>query len=343
MSGAELDFDGPALTIKIPFGEYDETASTPDATRELAGLDRTTLASAAGQITADYQLGRFRGSLASAESRAAYLLTRLPATLAANISVFREVARLQPELQPNSLLDLGSGPGTAMWAAREVWPEISSFTLVENNRDFLELGKRLAAEIPTDWVNADITSLGQFPGADIVVSSYSLGEFKNGRDVIEKAWQSAQKALVILEPGTPRNFANLAGIRQQLISRGAHPIAPCPHRNECPMAAADDWCHFAVRVDRTSEHRRLKAGTLGYEDEKFSYLAFSKTPAAHAAARIVRHPAIHRGHIQLTLCTPEGLQSTTVTRSQRMAFRAARKAEWGDAWPPSPTGEDQLE
>jgi ribosomal protein RSM22 (predicted rRNA methylase) len=98
------------------------------------------------------------------------------------------------------------------------------------------------------------------------------------------------------------------------------------------MAAVGDWCHFAARVDRTAEHRRLKDGELGYEDEKFSYLAFSKTPAAHAEARIVRHPQVHGGHIRLTLCTPEGLQSPTVTRSKKEAFRAARKAKWGDGW-----------
>jgi ribosomal protein RSM22 (predicted rRNA methylase) len=85
-------------------------------------------------------------------------------------------------------------------------------------------------------------------------------------------------------------------------------------------------------VERSSEHRRLKGGTLGYEDEKFSYLAFSKTPVPHAKARTVRHPSVHGGHIQLTLCSPDGLLSRTITRSQKEKFRAARKAEWGDAW-----------
>ena len=310
--------------------------------RELERVDRSKLAHSAGQISEDYKLGRFRGALTSDVSRAAYLSVRLPATFAANVYVFREVLRLIPELRPETMLDLGAGPGTATWVAREVWPDLQKSVLIESNRELLEVGQRLAADRQQEWVEADLNSLGEFPSADLVVLSYAIGELKSPGAVIQKAWQAAQKALVVIEPGTPRNFASLAKIRQQLIDMGAYPIAPCPHTNQCPMAVAGDWCHFAVRVERTSEHRQLKGGTLGYEDEKFSYLAFSKAPAPCAETRIVRHPAIHGGHIKLTLCTSEGLQSPTVTRSQKQLFRAARKADWGDAWPPQPE-EDQLE
>jgi len=301
--------------------------------REVDAVDRPRLAQSSEQITNDYKHGRFRGSLNLPESRAAYLITRLPATFAANQYVFREVKRLAPELNPRSLLDLGAGPGTAMWAAREVWPEISSFTLLESNKEFLRLGQRMAKGLSAEWLEADLASLPEFPVRDLVVLSYAIGEVKTPSPVVHKAWLAAEKALVIIEPGTPKNFAAMTEIRRRLIDLGGHPIAPCPHTNACPMAVADDWCHFSVRVERTAEHRRLKGGTLGYEDEKFSYLAFSKKPAPHAAARIVRHPAIHGGHIRLTLCTAEGLQSPTVTRSDKAAFRAARQAKWGDEWP----------
>ena len=138
--------------------------------------------------------------------------------------------------------------------------------------------------------------------------------------------------LVIIEPGTPSNFDLIARIRRDLIASGAHLVAPCPHEDECPMAIANDWCHFSVRLERTSEHRQMKGGALGYEDEKFSYLAFSKQPLLRADSRIVRHPMTHSGYIRLTLCQPSGLQEKTVTRSHKETFRAARKAKWGDAW-----------
>ena len=99
------------------------------------------------------------------------------------------------------------------------------------------------------------------------------------------------------------------------------------------MAAAGDWCHFSQRVERTSQHRQLKGGELGYEDEKFSYLVVAKNNSPSAGARIVRHPGKHSGHVQLALCTPQRqIENRTVTRSSKEAYKQARKAEWGDTW-----------
>jgi ribosomal protein RSM22 (predicted rRNA methylase) len=98
------------------------------------------------------------------------------------------------------------------------------------------------------------------------------------------------------------------------------------------MAAAGDWCHFSQRVQRTAEHRQLKGGSLGYEDEKFSYLVASRLALTPAKSRIVRHPRKHTGFLHLNLCTPDGLETRTVTKSQKPAYKVARQAEWGDGW-----------
>ncbi len=303
--------------------------------RECAAVDRARLSRAAAQITSDYKGGRFHISLASPEARAAYLLTRLPATFAANRFVFDEVRRLAPEFTPASMLDFGAGPGTASWAASTLWESLREFTLVEANAEMLSLGKRLSS------ANASLAAARWLPGtsyvppaqsADLVVLSYVIGELKDAQRLVSEAWRAAEQMLVVIEPGTPKNFGVLAEIRRELIRLQGHIVAPCPHHNPCPMYEAGDWCHFAVRLERTSEHRRLKGGSLGYEDEKFSYLAFSKQPRPAASSRIVRHPEIRSGLIKLTLCTPEGLQQQTVTRSQKEQFRAARRAKWGDEW-----------
>jgi len=96
--------------------------------------------------------------------------------------------------------------------------------------------------------------------------------------------------------------------------------------------SARDWCHFSQRLGRTALHRRLKSGELGYEDEKFSYVVASKLPARKAAARIVRHPAVRKGYVELQLCAPDGLRSETVARSQGEEYKRARKAKWGEEW-----------
>jgi ribosomal protein RSM22 (predicted rRNA methylase) len=76
----------------------------------------------------------------------------------------------------------------------------------------------------------------------------------------------------------------------------------------------------------------LKQAELGYEDEKFSYVIGARVPARQAATRIVRHPLKHPGHVHLTLCTGEGLQRLTVTKSQKERYRRARKVDWGEEW-----------
>ena len=53
---------------------------------------------------------------------AAYAATRLPACYSVLVKVFEELRLRLPELQPRRMLDFGSGPGTAIWAACQVGP-----------------------------------------------------------------------------------------------------------------------------------------------------------------------------------------------------------------------------
>jgi len=52
---------------------------------------------------------------------AAYAAARLPACYAAVARVLDELRLRLPGFTPRSMLDFGAGPGTAVWAAREVW------------------------------------------------------------------------------------------------------------------------------------------------------------------------------------------------------------------------------
>ena len=70
---------------------------------------------------------------------AAYLTARLPATFAAVAFCLAELARRLPNFAPQSLLDAGSGPGTAAWAGIMAYPEIADITFLDNNRQFLTL------------------------------------------------------------------------------------------------------------------------------------------------------------------------------------------------------------
>ncbi len=165
--------------------------------------------------------------------------------------------------------------------------------------------------------------------ADVAILSYVLNEVGEPEKIIEKCWQ-AVSTLIIIEPGTPKGFHIIRKIRQQLIDLKAHLIAPCPHSLACPIQGTD-WCHFSARVERTRLHRLLKEGSLGHEDEKFSYLVASKIPGTPFSGRVVRHPLKQSGHVRLRLCTDQGkLEEKVITRSDKEAYRKARDVEWGD-------------
>lgn len=107
------------------------------------------------------------------------------------------------------------------------------------------------------------------------------------------------------------------------------------------MAGSADWCHFAVRLERTRLQRMVKGGELSYEDEKYSYLVALKEPAARAGARVLRHPRVQPGLIEVSLCTrEEGLRSARITKRNKEQWRAARKADWGDRWSGEPAADD---
>jgi ribosomal protein RSM22 (predicted rRNA methylase) len=152
-------------------------------------------------------------------------------------------------------------------------------------------------------------------------------------NLIAAAWEATRKVLCVIEPGTPAGFGRIRSLRNELLQRGGHMVAPCPHAAECPMTG-DDWCHFAARVERSSIHRRVKGGTLGFEDEKYSYVVVSKAPVVPAPARIIRHPQHRAGYVELRLCTTDGLRDATVSRKHKSEFRPAKKSGWGGVWDP---------
>ena len=258
---------------------------------------------------------------------AAYLVTRMPATFAAAHAVLRELRERLGARSISSVLDIGAGAGGASLAARECFPEARTITLVERHS---ALAAAAAQWLPEAAIMLeDITRIPAFPPHDLVIAAYSLGEI--AKPLAARLWQAARVALVAIEPGTPRGYALILKLRQALLEAGACMVAPCPAATPCPLAAPD-WCHFAARVERSSMHRRIKDAELGYEDEKFSYVALAREPVALPASRIIRRPLHRPGLIELETCAPAGVQSVRAPRSDRETFRAARRATWGAPW-----------
>ena len=309
--------------------------------KETRGIAPAELARASAELSGAYRGQTKRRPALGRLHRCAYLVTRFPATYVVVSRILREAKLRVPDLRLVSMLDLGSGPGTTMWAAAANFPELEQIVAVEDSAEWIALGRNLAAQAQspairaTDWVQASVAdSISIPPGTfDLVMISYVVNELGPTERVslLESAWKRTGKLLVVAEPGTPAGFAHIREIRHELLAAGAHIVAPCPHALECPIKG-DDWCHFAERLQRTSEHRLVKGGELGYEDEKYSYVVFARQPIQLPTARILRHPRKHSGHVELKLCTPGGLQQVTVSRKQGDRYKAAKRTEWGETF-----------
>ncbi|WP_344313355.1 small ribosomal subunit Rsm22 family protein [Fodinicola feengrottensis] len=268
------------------------------------------------------------------EQAIAYAVYRMPATYAATATALSALAAAIPNLAPATLLDLGSGAGAATWAAAETFASLQESIALERDPEMTAVARRLPPAL--DRVSgqlADLSAIKEFPTIDLAIAGYSLNELSPSTvDTVLSRLALSANTVLIVEPGTPRGFAVVRQARERLVSLGMSVAAPCPHDDTCPIVDPD-WCHFSVRLPRSALHRRVKKADLGYEDEKFSYVAATRLPVHPANARVLRHPQVRSGHILLRLCTDsDGLTDVTVSKRQGDTYKRARRISWGEPW-----------
>jgi ribosomal protein RSM22 (predicted rRNA methylase) len=303
---------------------------------KLQGVSREAIARRAALISRTYRDGGNSAAIASESDALAYALARMPATYAAVVASLNALVELRPDFAPKGLLDVGAGPGTASWAAAETFSSLQSFALLDNNAALrslaLDLARNTARLGSIGYRRADVSAaLAEEEHAELVVASYVIGEGgeHERRALAERLWAMTSDTLVVIEPGIPAGYARIIALREQLIARGAHVAAPCPHDGKCPLYAPD-WCHFAQRLPRLRAHMQVKGAELPFEDEKFSYVAFTRMPSLRRFARVLAPPSVSKVEVTAKLCTVGGLEIAKVPHRDKTAYAKARRWRWGD-------------
>ena len=167
--------------------------------------------------------------------------------------------------------------------------------------------------------------------ADLVVASYVIGEMGEAERtaLATLLWEKTRDTLLVVEPGTPAGYARIIALRKQLIAAGAQVAAPCPHDGPCPLVPPD-WCHFTQRLARSRAHKQMKDAEVPFEDEKFAYVALTRTPVGRRPSRVLAQPAVGKVEVTAKLCTPGGLKLARVPRRDKEAYAQARRWRWGD-------------
>jgi ribosomal protein RSM22 (predicted rRNA methylase) len=305
-------------------------------TRLTEGLSRRELAERARAISDTYRSGGTSKPIADERDALAYALARMPATFAAVSACLAALRKARPDFTPTSMIDAGAGPGTAAWAAAGTFPSLSGIVLLDANPALMQLARTLTADhAPLADAGFRVGALEQLlanaPGADLVVASYVIGELsdRERNELTAMLWEHTRDTLLVVEPGTPAGYARIIALRAQLIAQGAHVLAPCPHDSACPLIAPD-WCHFAQRLPRSRDHMLMKDADVPFEDEKFSYVALSRTPSEVRTARVLAPPLLTKAEITAKLCAVEGLTRKSIARRDKSAYANARRWRWGE-------------
>ncbi|MEH2512358.1 ribosomal protein RSM22 (predicted rRNA methylase) [Nitrobacteraceae bacterium AZCC 1564] len=303
------------------------------------GLSRNDAAQRSAAISHTYRSGGGSGAIRTETDALTYALARMPATYAAVAACLTALAEARRDFTPESLLDIGAGPGTATWAAAEAFTSLQKFALVDANAVLHDLAIELTQSSPrlstVRYEQGDARKRAhEQPSADLVVASYMINELNDAERaaLTDVMWSKTRDTLLIVEPGTPAGYARIIDIRAHLIGQGAHVIAPCPHDATCPLVAPD-WCHFSQRLSRSRTHKHLKGAELPYEDERFSYVVLSRSPLSQRPSRVLAEPQVTKIAVTAKLCTADGLDIANIPHRNKEPYKQAKRWRWGDAVP----------
>lgn len=284
-----------------------------------------------------YQSGQGKRLLTQNNEAISYCVVRMPATFGAVSSALLNILEIV-EQPIKTLIDVGAGTGAGSWAVSEQL-QLENITCLEREQAMREIGESLMKSSTTpslqkaEWIKYDLTTEIFDKKADLVIASYVLNELCNidRLKAVQKLWDLTDNVLLLVEPGTTVGYQQLIKTREYLLSNGAYMIAPCSHNKPCQLKDGD-WCHFSCRISRSKLHKQLKNASMGYEDEKFSYMAFSKFPQNIIGNRIVRNPMIEKATIKLNICSEDGNKQSIINKKDKEVFKKAKKLKWGDVW-----------
>lgn len=261
----------------------------------------------------------------------AYAISRMPSTYCAVYSALSQSLKSYKQ-DIKTVLDIGAGTGAATWAVADLI-DAKQITCLERENEMRKIGSMLMNKHMPDvkWKSFDLTKDEIPEKADLVITSYVINELtsEDRKKAITRMWNATNGILVIIEPGTPKGFLHILEAREILLEQGANIVAPCTHNERCPINK-EDWCSFYTRVSRSKMQKQAKNGELSYEDEKFSYIAFSKAPINQCEAVILRHPQIFSGYVKVKVCTKNGIEERTYSKKDKDIYKKIKKLDAGE-------------
>ncbi|GIY56883.1 methyltransferase-like protein 17, mitochondrial [Caerostris extrusa] len=275
----------------------------------------------------------------------AYLAQRLAANYASISKVFTEINTKLPQFQPKTFFDFGSGIGSAVWSAKEIWGHsINEYFCVDSSSDMIDVAQKLITDEDTGECCIKNVNYRQFLPAsenikyDVVVSAFSLLDLPSVSErlrVIDTLWRKTKDILVIIEYGNLSGYYSVMDARDYILhiennsrksksnSTGAHLLLPCPHSFQCPLLAQD--------------HKKVCGTHVLYEDifPRHFLKKRHKLKDENSWPRIIQ-PVMRKSRRAICrMCCNDGkFKELTITKNKnRHAYRCAASSSVGDFLP----------
>lgn len=264
-----------------------------------------------------------------------YVASRMNETSIIVDKVLKTIFQVVDKSEVESVLDLGSGTGSVLWALENFFNNIK-VTAVEREQCMQKYAKILCKDINLDieYILQDVLSneVKKIANSDLVLESFMLNEMTEAdvTKTLDLMINKTNKYILLIEPGTPKSYQKMMKIRDYFLSKNLKVLLPCPHSDKCPLI--DDYCNFTVRLNRSKFIKNIKGAELGYEDEKYFYLLFSKEDNEKNINNIViRKPITRKSCVDLKLCNCNGkINNVTITKKDKENYSKAKKLKQGD-------------
>ncbi|XP_069113974.1 ribosome assembly protein METTL17, mitochondrial-like isoform X2 [Argopecten irradians] len=286
-----------------------------------------------------------------------YLLARLSKNYSIIRTCLNEIEMRNPDFKPNSMYNVGSGLGTAVWAGNTVWGStITQYYCEDPATDMSTLARLLLQEgeehkkmvIPGVYFRDKPPSHSSLP-FPLVVSAFTLLERPSQMDRLELVnhlWNMTSDYLVLIENGSYAGHSMIQEAKEWLLESSSdvragtepHVFAPCPHNMKCPKFAIKDM-KIACTFSASYEPLRQSKIYLDKMTTPYSYVILKRGEVNTTDAkwpRIVQAMKHKDHHSHCRICCHDGsLRHYVVSKkkSQRPLYEVVRRSHWGDKVP----------
>lgn len=169
----------------------------------------------------------------------------------------------------SKIIDFGAGLGTSSWCFKNAGFKNKIFQFERETKL-----KNIWDEAQFEWLSTEDQLHKQIDRNTLGVFSYSITEINNFLPLLEKF-----NYLMILEPSTQDDGRKLMELREKLIEKGFHILAPCTHQKACPLLSSSkkDWCHDRIHFKKPDWFQKIE-NQLPIKNDTltFSYLLAEK-------------------------------------------------------------------